>query len=167
MDFSFLVSRYDRELDRKDKLTAAVGLPVTILAALGGIIVAIARGFSYSEPWRIVAFMAVLAVDFASIGWSLYWLTRNYGGSEYVFIPKLEELEKTRVDLEHGEPSHQFMDALRESIILAADANAQTNDTRSAFMDRANQTLVVLLVATAATGVLYVVDQLVVPNTGP
>lgn len=47
MDFNFILGRHDRELDRKDKLTGAVTLPVSILAALGGAVAAMARGFSY------------------------------------------------------------------------------------------------------------------------
>ena len=39
-------------------------------------------------------------------------------------------------------------------------ANAATNDARTAFIDRANQTLVAILVAAAVCGGMYVVDQI-------
>jgi hypothetical protein len=48
---------------------------------------------------------------------------------------------------------------LRNSIIAAVDANAVTNDTRSAFMDRANQTLVAVMIASALTGIFFVMSQ--------
>jgi hypothetical protein len=160
LDLPFLIARYDRELDRKDNLTAAVGLPVTIVAALGGLIVTMANGFTYKTDTLTTAFVFALLLDTIFGGLCLFWLAKNYSGSEYEFVPRLGELEETRAAMEEeGEPRDLFEDLLRGSIIKAADANAKTNDTRSAFMDRANRILVFVLVTAALTGVLYVIDQ--------
>jgi hypothetical protein len=48
MDVDFLMKRYPWELERKDKLTATVALPVTILTDLGGADVTMARPFPFS-----------------------------------------------------------------------------------------------------------------------
>ncbi len=40
LDFAFLKNRYDFELDRKEKLTAALTLPVGVLSVLGGALIA-------------------------------------------------------------------------------------------------------------------------------
>ena len=46
-DFDFLKDRYDYELKRKDQITAALTLPVGVLIALGTVMAAMARSFSY------------------------------------------------------------------------------------------------------------------------
>jgi hypothetical protein len=51
-------------------------------------------------------------------------------------------------------------------MINAADHNARVNDTRTAYMDRANQKLIAVLVATALCGAVYVADQIVVGQKG-
>ena len=50
LDFDFLKNRYDFELDRKDKLTAALTLPVDVLSGLGSLLAVIARSFTYRDP---------------------------------------------------------------------------------------------------------------------
>jgi hypothetical protein len=161
MDFNFLVSRYDRELDRKDKLTAGVALPVSALAALGGLVVAIARGFSYQEGWLLLGFMVGLLGHMISTGFCLFWLARNYAGTTYEYLPRLDELEGFRHYVEEvGETPDVVEVHLRGAIIKATDANAAANDTRTAFIDRANQTLVAVLVTAAVCGGLYVIDQI-------
>jgi hypothetical protein len=160
LDRQFLIARYDRELDRKDKLTAAVGLPFTILAGLGGVLVTVAKGFTYKQDFFSIVFWVPLVADTVFVSLCLYWLARNYGGSKYSYLPRLQELEDTRSAMEEeGEVTDLFEEALRSSIISATDENAKTDDTRSAFMDRANQMLVLVLIATAFAAVLYAIDQ--------
>lgn len=161
MELNFLVSRYDRELDRKDKLTGAVALPVSILAALGGAVAAMARGFSYQPGGLRIAFGIALSVYVAATSVCLFWLARNYWGSDYDFLPQLRRLEDYRKLLLKEEwPPEEFADDLREAIITFTDTNAAVNEDRAAFIDRANQTLIAVLVAAAFCGGLYVYNQL-------
>ena len=160
MDFHFLLGRYDRELDRKDKLTGAVALPVSIVAALGGAVAAMARGFSYQPGGLRVAFGVALSAHVAATGVCLYWLARNYIGSSYDYLPSLDDMEHSRTLLEDAGESHaDFQERMRYAIIEATDANAAVNDDRTAFIDRANQTLIAVLVAAAVCGGLYVANQ--------
>ena len=46
LDLAFLKDRYDYELDRKDKLTASLTLPVGILTGLGGLLAVMFRSFT-------------------------------------------------------------------------------------------------------------------------
>ncbi len=58
LDFAFLKNRYDFELDRKEKLTAALTLPVGVLSVLGGALIAMVRSFTYSNSeltWFFIA----------------------------------------------------------------------------------------------------------------
>lgn len=163
MELDFLLDRYKWELERKDRLTEAVGLPVTILTLLGGLTVAMAQGFSYTIKPVAVAFVVALILEGIASAFCLYWLAKNYGGSSYEYLPRLLDLETYRIQMIGSsdtpeEAEHEFESNLRERIINATDFNARTNDQRTAFLDRANQTLVVVLVVTAAGGVLYVLD---------
>lgn len=50
MQFDFLKDRYDFELERKDKLTAALTLPVGVLTGLGSLLAVMARSFTFRDP---------------------------------------------------------------------------------------------------------------------
>ena len=47
LEFAFFKDRYEFELDRKEKLTAALTLPVGVLSVLGGAVVAMVP-----KAWR-------------------------------------------------------------------------------------------------------------------
>ena len=142
MDFDFILGRHDRELDRKDKLTASVALPVSILAALGGAVAAMARGFSYAPGALSNAFGIALSVHIAATGFCLYWLARNYSGSTYVYLPRLRELEEARQDWQEfyeaakqdGPDDDFFKHEFERRIIEVTDANAAANDARMAYI---------------------------------
>ena len=66
-NFEFLKDRYECELDRKEKLTAALTLPVGILTGLGGILAVRARSFTYRDTlltWTFAPFMVAAVVAF-------------------------------------------------------------------------------------------------------
>jgi hypothetical protein len=161
VDLEFLMKRYQWELERKDKLTSAVSIPVTILAALGGLDVAMTRSFKFSAESLSALFLIALIADAVTASFCLFWLGRNYAGSAYVYLPPLQEIEEDRVRLEEDKdmPPEAFEAVLRHNIISTTDTNAETNDARSAFMDRSNQALVGVMVASAATAVIYVLSQ--------
>lgn len=46
LDFEFLKDRYDFELERKNKLTGDLALPVGVLSGLGGLVATMARSFT-------------------------------------------------------------------------------------------------------------------------
>ena len=71
-DFDFLKDRYDYELKRKDQITAALTLPVGVLIALGTVMAAMARSFSYRDgylAWCFLIFLLLAAAAFCSV-WS-------------------------------------------------------------------------------------------------
>lgn len=142
MDFEFLKNRYDFELERKDKITTAIGLPFAILTAVGTLTVAMARNFAYqANPWLSVPLprcsdVCALALFIASI----YCLSRAYRDDTYTYLPKLAELDSARAEwrafYRNARPGRADDDAftreLRQHIIEAADYNTTTNDIRTA-----------------------------------
>jgi hypothetical protein len=156
MDRDFLLKRYDNQLERRDKLTAAVNFPTTSAIFLGSVLVTMAKALSHdTEPLTIGFFGFALGAT-AAIGTSLFYLSRVYHGQRYNFIPRLQELEEV---LERTDPQ-SFDEALREAMIESTDENTESNDTRQAYLDRANVMLLVSVSLTGCTGVLYALDQI-------
>ena len=58
-NFDFLKDRYDYELKRKDQITAALTLPVGVLIALGTVMAAMARSFSYRDRFPCLSTTAM------------------------------------------------------------------------------------------------------------
>ena len=166
LDFDFLKDRYDSELERKDKLTASVAFPVAVLTALGGLIVAMGRSFSYRDSVLTVLFLAPVCLGFAAFAKCLYHLAYVYHGTTYEYLPRLGELEEAQKEWRdfysygHDEGADEdFASELRRRIIKSADGNAKNNERRTAFLDRANVALLAVLILTAVAGIPYVADQ--------
>ncbi|OFW47291.1 MAG: hypothetical protein A3J29_08875 [Acidobacteria bacterium RIFCSPLOWO2_12_FULL_67_14b] len=167
-DFDFLRNRYDYELQRKEQLTAALTLPVAVLSALGGAIVAMARSFSYLEPLLTWSFGTILAAEGFAFVACLAYLARAYHRQTYVFLPMLGEIDKSREEFLEFAPAmaggeaeviEAFETQMRQRMIEAADRNTQTSDERSGLLHRARLALYAVLVLTAAAGIPYVIDQ--------
>lgn len=167
-DFDFLRNRYDYELQRKEQLTTALTLPVAILSALGGAIVAMGRSFSYQDrllTWMFAPVVVAVSVAFFAC---LVYLARAYHRQTYVFLPLLGEIDESRNEflqfaevMAGGETEvlEAFENQMRQRMIDAADRNTQTNDERSGLLNRARLALYAVLVLTAVAGVPYVIDQ--------
>ena len=95
MKFDFLQAR-NFELDRKDKLTAALTLPVGVLGGLGSVLVAMVKTFDYSDSalwWVFVPSIVACASAFLAC---LATLWPAYYRQEYSYLPLLRELEHGR-----------------------------------------------------------------------
>lgn len=167
-DFDFLSNRYDYELQRKEQLTAALTLPVAVLSALGGALVAMARSFSYRESFLTWWFGGILAADGIAFVACLAYLARAYHRQTYVFLPMLGEIDKSREEFlvfapamagGEAEVLEAFENQMRQRMIAAADRNTQTSDARSGLLHRARLALYAALVLTAVGGIPYVIDQ--------
>ena len=162
------MDRYKSELDRKDKISAAVSFPVTVLIFLGGVIVTMARGLSHETEALTVAYVVGLIFWVVLAGCTLWLLSKAYSGQEYGYLPKLDDLENSRVLFEReeqengpeGDAGAAFESDLRELIIEVTDVNRQANDMRQAYLDRANILLLVVVVMDACCGGIYVWDQI-------
>ena len=183
-DFDFLKDRYDYELKRKDQITAALTLPVGVLIALGTVMVAMARSFSRTDGYLAWFFLLSLGSAACAFVVCVVYLVFAYHRQTHWYLPRLSELKKMRETWRemfkqiylrefYGEKEYQgeeqsliqaaddlFQDALEMKIIEAADKNTENNNIRSnRYLYRARVAIIVVLILTAITGVLYVVDQ--------
>ena len=138
-DFDFLKDRYDYELKRKDQITAALTLPVGILIALGTVMAAMARSFSYVDgclTWFLVGFLGSATV---ALLFCVFYLARAYHRQTYCYLPLLNELQTSRglykevylrlcgdSSQHEAEADDSFQNDLEKKIIEAADKTQET-----------------------------------------
>src|SRR2546427_1866 len=96
LDFDFLKNRYDFELDRKDKLTTALTLPVGVLSGLGSLLAVMARSFTYRDPMLTRLFKAGFGAALLSFSVCLLLLFGAYLAQTYIYLPLLRQLTKSR-----------------------------------------------------------------------
>lgn len=170
MKSEFLKARYDFELDRKERLTAALTLPVGVLSVLGGAMTAMGRSFSYRDPALTAFFLTFLVAAVVSFFLCAHRLWRAYHAQTYVYLPLLGQLEKweeedrefrSYVEATGGnlEDEEDFDSWLRKRIISAADANTESNDQRSKWLHQSRIWLFAVFCLTALAGIPYVADQ--------
>ena len=158
MDQQFLMDRYKWELDRKDKISAAVNFPITILILVFSLLGTLLPKLNLVAPRAVLIVVPLLFTAGACGLVSLWWFTRSYQGSRYTYLPLLADLEAAQEEWRafyrdaHVDvaDSDFFSQEFRRSIIKAAGANTMTNDRRQAFLERGNIALVWMFVATAA-----------------
>jgi hypothetical protein len=167
LDFDFLKSRYDFELQRREQQTASLGLPVGVLGGLGSVTALMARSFTWTELRTIVFFGPLLVFGVVAFVVCMVYLSRVYHRQTYVFIPKLADLENALQEWRDfyqdvkvpGADEDFFEQEFRKRIIDATDRNTDINDERSALLYWARVWLLTVLWITTLAGIPYVADQ--------
>ncbi len=169
MDLDFLRNQYEFELERKNELSSAVGLPGGLLTALGGLLGYMAQHFSFEFRYLTAGFVFGLGFAGAFFVTAVVLLIRSYWGHAYQYIPSPGVLQKYRDALRDyyqttqgndGPTEAEFSDYLARKIIEATDANTFANDSKSAYLHRGNGMVIGVLVFTIASGIPYVVDAI-------
>jgi hypothetical protein len=167
LDDKFLMDRYDYELARKDKISDSLGLPVSVLIVLGGLVVTMVRGFSYSNRSLTIPFLIVAAIDGVAYAFALWYFAHAYHGNyEYERLPSLNDLftalNDYRAYYDHDDEDRAMEDfdgSFRWRIIQAADRNATSNNGRQRCLHLAIVSLFCVIVATVIAAVPYGIDQ--------
>jgi hypothetical protein len=161
-------NKYRYELQRKNELRNAVNLPVGLLSAIGGLLVVMAKGYSYRSLAR-APFVLGLSAGGVCFAVAAYALVRAYVGPKDEFIPRLGVIGSFRDALEefyegmsyppeHADPD--FREQLTRWYVYAADQNTTNNDRQSGYLALAAKGLIGVLISMAICGILYVVDAL-------
>lgn len=168
LDFAFLTDRYDFELERKEKLTAALALPVGVLAVLGSGGIAMVRSFTYRDPTLNALFLGFLFAGLGAFSLCLWFLAHSYIAQKYVYLPLLAELKRFEDEMMEyasvmaggeSEVRDDYERELRRRIIAAADTNTLANDWRSRWLHWSRITLFVTVVFAYIAGIFYMADQ--------
>jgi hypothetical protein len=168
LGIDFLKDRYDFELERKERLTEALTLPIGVLTVLGSVVGAMAQSFTYKFPILTWIFVPFVVVDILAFAVCLLYLARAYHSQTYIYLPTLKSLYQAKRELrEFYEASsmpvedavQEFTENLERRIIAAADANTENNDRRSSLLYRSRIVLFLILVLTALAALPFVADQ--------
>ncbi|MBI3491517.1 MAG: hypothetical protein HY047_07030 [Acidobacteria bacterium] len=157
MDLQFLLDRYKWELDRREKISAAVNFPVTILILVFSLLGALLPKLQLVAPQVVLPVVGLFFLAGGCGVVSLWHFIRSYQGSKYSYLPLLADLETTQEEWRafyqeaHADGADEdfFAHEFRRHIIDAADRNTGSNDRRQAFLERGNIALVWMFVATA------------------
>jgi hypothetical protein len=163
----FYKDRYDFELQRKEQLTNALGLPVATLSILAGAIIAMANSFTYEHGPLSLAFGGVVLVDLVAFVVCLVYLGLAYHRQDTVYLPKLRDWEDWEQEYSEwksyvrgtGGEEIEPEPTLQDRVIDAADKNTQANDARSGLLYWARVWMFGVLILTAFAAVPYMLDQ--------
>lgn len=164
----FIKDRYDFELDRKDKLTAALALPVGVLGVLGSAGVAMIRTFTYHDPILKMFFFVFVAAGIVSFTVGLCFLGLSFLAQTYVYLPLISEMKRFEDEMMeyanvmadgYGEVQEDYDREFRRRIIAAADSNTLSNDRRSKWLHWSRIALLLTVGLGYVAGFVYVADQ--------
>lgn len=176
LDDKFLKERYDYELARKEKLSDSLGMPVSVVIVLGGLVITMIRGFSYTKLPLTIPFVTLVGFDAISFVCCLWFFAKAYHGQTYEQLPSLGELNEARQKLIEYyrddapgpmDADIDFEDNFRYRIIEAADRNTASNNARQSCLHTGIVWLFALLVWTAVSSLPYAIDQFMVPAKVP
>jgi hypothetical protein len=165
-NFEFFRDWYKAELERRNELVSAVGIPIAVLTGLGSAVGFMASGFSYQSRVINTLFVISLSGAVLSFAFATALLIRSYWGHAYAVMPAPEKVKKYRDELLEYHSAHgtvdkfeaEFKDFLERKLVTATQINATSNNARALWLHRANAALIAVLVCTTLAGVPYVID---------
>lgn len=153
---------YLDEWTRRDQLSAGIGTPITVLTAIGGTVVLMIQSFSNGHFRLTTVFAGAACSAVASLLVATYCIARSYHGYEYQRVPRAAEIDAYSKELRDyhaqvaGSTEAANVDCenyLAERFVEAADCNAGNNDSKSAYLYRSSQAILLALVFAAIAGV--------------
>lgn len=150
---------YYFELQRKDRLSTSVSIPLGILTALFG---AATYFFNKIENFSsgvgcLIFGIAVLLMFFALI-YATYCLVKSYWAYKYKCIPTSKEIEDYLTELNKyyntypdapGSVEEKYEEFLLNYFIETNEANIRNNDTKSSYLHKVTSTLILALILSA------------------
>lgn len=173
LDDEFLKERYDYELARKEKITDSLAMPVSVVIVLGGLVITMIRGFSYSNLRLTIPFVLLVGFDAFAFVRCLWFFAHAYHGQSYEYLPSLGELYAALhkyieyYDNDEARANDDFEGNFRWRIIQATDRNTTSNNEKQGCLHIGIVWLFALLVGTAVSSVPYAIDQIVAPARIP
>tara|TARA_Y100001001_G_C7941253_1_gene285674 strand:+ start:473 stop:1033 length:561 start_codon:yes stop_codon:yes gene_type:complete len=167
------------EMKRRAEMADGLGLPLGILAIMGGFWYSIAQELRLNTDILSVALMVVLVFAALSMAVSGYFLWRAHIGMEYKALATAGELKTHFDEIERwvatapkGEfdADETFTKHIVIRMIENADHNAEINSRRSAWILRQKQAMGIGIVLLSFSGLMNLIciwkDQLAVqPNS--
>ncbi len=171
--FDFYQRNYYFELERRNHLTSTLSIPIGLITVLIGVMSYCIQRFSFDDypdfHSLLFVFSAIFSACFALL--STYFLFRSYHGYQYRYLSDSDDLLSYQKRLlayyqgkSHGDSDSQtkldFEAVLIEKYSGGATYNAKNNDTKSMFLHKCNEALLILLVSVLILSLLYFCNYL-------
>jgi hypothetical protein len=163
---------YKHELEQRERVRAALGTPMGLLVVVGGLLGIMLQSFWFEARLLCYFFwLAALGSSFSFVT-AMYFLVRSYHGHVYKTMPLALEQRNYRDQLREwhtkfgngpADGDREYEAYLERLYAEAADHNARVNDAKSAFLYRANTSIVYFVILTVATFVPYAAHRALVP----
>lgn len=152
---------YLDEWTRRDQLTGSVGTPITVMTAVGGALALMIKGFTADHLAATITFSTTVAIAVTFLLAAAYFVARSYHEYEYQRVARAAELDAFCKQLHayHAAAGGstladaEFDVFLADRFVEAADRNAENNDSKSAYLYRGSQAILVALVCTALASI--------------
>lgn len=167
MDWDFIRQRYDHELARQERLTAALALPVGILGGIGTAGVAMCRTFVHSSEGLRVLFYAGMVGAGVAVTVCLVCLSIAFVAQTYAYLPRLGEMQEFETQLvaflhqpgRDRDVDEDVRQEIQRHMIEAADTNARSNERRDRWMHWSRVALLLAVAFAYGSGVVYISGQ--------
>jgi len=155
---------YFFEISRKHQLTNSLSIPIGVLVVLGGAISFFIHQIDYSSEPVIFLFYLLIAVSLFFFLRTMYFLVRSYHNFKYRYIPSSDEALSYYNELKGYYSKHSitpdnstsdFEDFLIERYSKCANDNTWSNDSKTAFLHKANNSLITTLICVAICSIPY------------
>jgi len=167
--FQHSKDEYFCELDRRNELRKALSLPMGLSVIFAGGLFSVLKGFEWaSVPICFALLFGISSLLTAlSLGVGIYFLVRSHVGYEYAYVPTAKEVRKYYDDLvqyygaegNNDRAGEDVIEYLSQEYSENAHHNALKNNSKSAFLHRANLCIVLTLIFLALTGALLLISD--------
>lgn len=178
---------YFFEIDRKQKLTNGLGIPIGFATVLASAIFFYLREFNFSQNFTTLAFLGLLTFALFKLGRGIYFIIKSNYDYSYRYLPKGEELEDYFLknlghneklekynkkndlkDIDHLEKSsNEFKSFLIRKFVHANQKNGQNNRNKSEYMHSASGCLIYAFVIISISAVPYFIQEHIHPDKAP
>lgn len=159
---------YKSELEHKERLRGAVGLPLGLLMVIGGLLGTMSESMELRPALPSVLFWIAVTGGVVYFVRAAYFLIRAYHGHVYKGMPFALQRKEYRDQLrewhaKYGGGAHEgdveYENHLERLYAEAADRNADVNTVKSEYLFSANASLIVCVILTAIAFLPYAVSR--------
>lgn len=155
--------RFYFEHERYTKLTAKLGIPITILTLVLGVITYFLKNFiSFNNNFWYISFYITFGIVIIFVFFTIYYLVRSYYNYAYAYFPTPKDLSNDIDKIENYYKDDFFKDYQKEKIdelietdidllILnyykdCSEKNTFQNDRKSKYLHKSSSALILIII---------------------
>lgn len=155
--------RYYFEHERNTKLTTKLGIPITILTIIFGVITYFLKNIiNFNHDSWSISFYISLGIILLCVALTIYYLIRSYYNYTYAYFPTPQELSNDIENIKNYYKDTYFEDYKQkkikeliendiDSLILnyykeCSEINVTQNDRKSKYLHKSSSTLIVIII---------------------